>query len=172
MKHKQLETERLILRMLKPDDFHEAFQWCGDPRVNKYMIYPLYHHEEEVKEWLKTLRDDDPYAYDYGIVWKETGQLIGSGGMYYHPESDVWTFGYNLVYDMWNQGITTEAIKAIIDYVCQENDVKVIESEHAVDNPASGRVMEKVGLKFDRYGEYMKLDGSETFQAKIYRKEL
>lgn len=172
MTHKQLETERLILRVLTPEDYEDAFKWCGDPNVNKFMIYPLYTNALDVKVWLESLNPDDPHAYDYGFVLKETGELIGSGGMYYHPEKDVWTFGYNLRYDMWNKGITTEAIKAIIDYVCSQCEVKVIEAEHAVDNPASGRVMEKLGLQFVRFGEYKKFDGSETFRSKVYRIEL
>lgn len=91
--------------------------------------------------------------------------------MYFHPETDTWSFGYNLRRDMWNQGYATEATKAIVDYVRSEQDVKVIQTEHAVDNPASGRIMEKLGLTFVGYGEYAKSDGSAVFKAKIYRKE-
>lgn len=35
----RIETQRLILRNLVPEDYEAAFQWCGDPKVNKYMIY-------------------------------------------------------------------------------------------------------------------------------------
>jgi len=42
-------------------------------------------------------------------------------------------------------------------------------SNHAIDNPASGRVMEKCGLKFEHYGEYSKFDGTQTFKAKFYK---
>lgn len=42
-------------------------------------------------------------------------------------------------------------------------------SNHAVDNPASDRVMEKCGLIFHHYGEYSKFDGSKTFKAKFYQ---
>ena len=37
-----LETERLIVRPIMPDDYLDAFEWCGDPVVNKFMLYPLY----------------------------------------------------------------------------------------------------------------------------------
>lgn len=49
---------------------------------------------------------------------------------------------------------------------------RVFVAEHAVDNPASGRVMAKCRLVFDHFGEYSKLDGSETFKAKSWRLEL
>lgn len=171
MPHKELETRRLLLRTLTPEDAPDAFAWCGDPRVNKFMIYPLYQNPEDVRKWLETLDPEDPDGYNYGIVLKETGRLIGSAGMYYHPEQEAWSFGYNLRFDMWNRGFATEAMGAIIDYVCSQRTVKAIQTEHAVDNPASGRVMEKLGLEFQRYGSYSKFDGSVTFPSKIYRKE-
>ena len=42
-------------------------------------------------------------------------------------------------------------------------------ANHAIANPASGRVMEKCGLTFDHYSEYSTFDGSETFPAKVWK---
>ncbi|MBE6351036.1 MAG: GNAT family N-acetyltransferase, partial [Spirochaetaceae bacterium] len=64
---KNLETERLILRPLTVEDYQACFKWCGDARVNEYMIYPLYKKAEDVKEWLKTLNTDEKHI-DYGFV--------------------------------------------------------------------------------------------------------
>ena len=66
-----LETERLILRPLCEDDYLDCFKWCGDARVNEFMIYPLYHNAEDVKEWLKTVNDDEK-SMCFGYVLKET----------------------------------------------------------------------------------------------------
>lgn len=166
-----LETARLILRRLTPDDAAAAFKWCGDPRVNRFMMYPLYQNQEDVRAWLETLAAEGPDHYTYGFILKETGEPIGSGGMYNHPEEDVWHIGYNLRFDMWNKGLTTEGMRAILDTVCAEREVRVIEAEHAAANPASGRVMQKLGLQFSRTGSYAKLDGSEVFPSRIYRIE-
>lgn len=75
------ETERLMIRPLVPDDADMAFRWCGDPNVNTYMIYPLYHRAEDVRVWLESRDVDDPDNYDEGICLKSTGELIGSGGI-------------------------------------------------------------------------------------------
>ena len=83
-----LETERLILRPLCEDDYLDCFKWCGDARVNEFMIYPLYHKAEDVKEWLKTVNKEDN-KMDFGYVLKETGELIGSGGIYFHEDEYV-----------------------------------------------------------------------------------
>ena len=58
------ETERLVIRPLIPDDAEMAFRWCGDPKVNRYMIYPLYHRVENVRAWLlaDVLQSDEPGA--------------------------------------------------------------------------------------------------------------
>ena len=62
-------------------------------------------------------------------------------------------------------------MRAIVDYAHNKLGVNEICSCHAVDNPRSGKVMEKLGLKFHHFGEYTKLDGSKTFKAKFYALE-
>ncbi|MDE5937151.1 MAG: GNAT family N-acetyltransferase, partial [Ruminococcus sp.] len=59
-----------------------------------------------------------------------------------------------------------------IKYVYNKNNAREFVSEHAVDNPASGRVMEKCGLTFEGYSKYAKFDGSRTFKCKVYRMKL
>ena len=100
-----IETERLIIRPLVPEDYKAAFKWCGDKDVNKYMFYPLYTNELDVKKWLETRDDDNPNNYDGGFVLKESNELIGSGGICYHPDRDVWEVGYNIRKDMWGKGL-------------------------------------------------------------------
>lgn len=167
----RIETQRLILRNLVPEDYEAAFQWCGDPKVNKYMIYPLYKKPEDVKTWIESLNPDDPDNYDLGFVCKETGELIGSGGIVYNPDRDVWIIGYNIRADQWGNGYVPEAIQGLIDYVKQTRTINAIEGEFAVENHKSRRVMEKLGMTFDRDAEYEKMDGSVTFKAKVFRKE-
>ena len=90
MPHPNLETARLLLRPVTPEDYQAVFRWCGDPKVNKFMIYPLYHSAGEVRTWLESKDADSPDEFDYGFVLKETGELFGEGGMFYHPEEDLW----------------------------------------------------------------------------------
>jgi len=166
-----LETERLILRPLTVADAEECFVWNSDPVVNKYMSYPLITDIEQTREWLRSCENDE-IEYNWGFVLKENNCLIGSGGI--GPSTIMkgyWGMGYNLRYDCWHKGYCTEAMKAIIDFVHNELGVNKICSNHAVDNPRSGKVMEKCGLTFHHYGEYKKLDGSQTFKTKFYTLE-
>ena len=171
MPHPDLETSRLLLRPVTPEDYQAVFRWCGDPKVNKYMIYPLYKSTEAVRAWLESQPVASPDEFDYGFVLKETGELIGEGGMFYHPEEGLWHIGYNLRSDLWGRGLTTEAMRAIIDYVRTARAGRGGEACHAGANPARGAAMRKLGRTFDRDSQYFKLDGSETFPAKTYRWE-
>lgn len=166
-----LETERLILRPLTVEDASDVLEWASDERVTRFMSYTGYDDIHIAKEWLSSLNNEKT-EYNWGFVLKETGKLIGSGSIGEDKLMDgYWGFGYNIRYDCWNKGYTTEAMKAIINYAHNVLGVHKICSDHAVDNPASGRVMEKCGLKFHHYGEYAKLDNSQTFKAKFYTLE-
>ena len=112
-----LETERLVLRPLSLDDLDAIFKWAGDPRVNKYMIYPLWKSTKYGIDWINSMYENEKNV-DYGFVSKETGELIGSGGIYYHEDIDTWRIGYNLAHDYWKKGLTVEAMSKIIEYVC------------------------------------------------------
>lgn len=166
-----IETERLILRPLSINDAEDVFEWAGDERVAKYMIYPCHKNIEVTKKWLKSLKNlENEYAW--GIVRKSDGKLIGSCSICFRTDEKVWSFGYNLRFDCWINGYATETTKRIIEYVIAEHNASEFVSEHAVDNPASGRVMEKCGLVFDSYSEYTKFDGSAAFKAKVFRMKL
>lgn len=163
-----LETERLIIRPIQPEDYLDAFEWCGDPVVNKFMLYSLYTNADDVRKWIESIDHSNPDSFEYCFVEKSTGKVIGSGGLYYHEDIDVWAVGYNLRHDHWNKGFVTEAEKAIIEHVKKTRGIRELQGEFAVDNPGSGRVMEKLGMSFLQDTEYTKWDGSATFKAKIY----
>ncbi len=163
-----IETERLILRDLVPEDYRAAFLWCGDPDVARYMIYPVYTRAEDVKTWLESRDPDNPDEYDGGIVLKATGELIGSGGLFYDAEKDLWTIGYNIRKDQWGNGYVPEAIRAFIEYVKTKRDVRGIQGTFASENHKSRRVMEKLGMTYAEDVTYTKLDGSVSFPGKRY----
>ncbi|HIT02296.1 MAG TPA: GNAT family N-acetyltransferase [Candidatus Enterenecus merdae] len=171
-----VETDRLLLRPLAQADAPAVFAWAGDPEVNRYMAYPLHTSVEQTKAWLRTLeRSRARDGYDFGFVRKEDGLLIGSGGVYRHKgkpwQRSWWTLGYNLRRDCWGQGYAAEAARAMVDFAHGKRRARVFLAEHAMDNPASGRVMEKCGMVRVGTGTYAKLDGSQRFATWRYRLE-
>ena len=167
-----IETERLILRPLKIDDAEAVYQWVSDERVAKYMVYNTYTSLQAVVEWLTTLQEPDE-EYHFGFVRIEDGLLIGSGSI--GPDSarkDFWGFGYNLRYDCWRYGYATEATKAMMKFANKHFGIVKFSSSHVEQNKASGHVMEKCGLRFVKYGQFQKLDGSNKMRSMEYEGEV
>lgn len=167
--HPEIETERLKIRMYQGKDYEEVFKWTGNPIVNKFMIYSLYTNPLDVKKWINNLYQNEK-EIELVFELKETGELIGGGGIGFHSEKDLWGIGYNLRPEFWGKGFTVEALSAMIDYAKEKYGVKKIEGFFAIDNIGSRRVMEKLGMTFERDTEYSKFDGSATFKAKTFSK--
>ena len=101
-------------------------------------------------EIIRTVFNNDS---NWAIELKATGEAIGAIG--YGPACDCKLparegeplCGYWIAKPYWNQGICTEALQAMLDYIRKTTDYKSLISGHFIDNPASGRVMEKCGFK-------------------------
>ena len=172
MHHYVIETDRLRLRPLTLDDAEAEFAWVGDPKVNRYMPYSLYTSVQQVREYLAGVVADTSPHLEFGFERRSDGLLIGAGSVGPNEAEGAWEIGYNLRADCWNQGYATEAARALIDFARHTFGATDFIAAHAVANPASGRVMEHCGMTFDRFCEYSRFDGSETFPAKAYRMHL
>lgn len=166
-----IKTERLFLRPLTVSDAESVFEWVSDERVTRYMVYTTYESIDQVKEWLEFI-EKGAKPNHFGFERLSDGKLIGSGDIGLGRKNGFWGFGYNLRYDCWGNGYATEAVKAMIKYAHDEFGATQFISSHAEPNRASGRVMEKCGLKFVRYGEFQKLDGSSGMRSMEYELEL
>lgn len=162
-----LETSRLILRPLTIADAPAVFQWVSDPIVTRFMPYDTYTRVEDVEAWLRSV-ERNPSDFNFGFVRKSDGLLIGSGDIGPDERTSLWGFGYNLRRDCWNQGYATEAARAMIRFARDVCGAGGFTANHAIDNPASGRVIEKCGLRFDHFGQYASFDGRRIFPARFY----
>lgn len=171
MKTPTLETERIILRPLNVADADIIFEsWTSDPDVAKYMNWNLHQNVNDTKEWLRMEEDNIEKSanYGWGFVLKETGELFGSGGLNYSEEYGMFELGYNIMKKYWNRGLTTEAAKVIIDFGSGTLGMNKFLARHANENPASGKVMEKVGFIYQKDGSYTSFDGKRSFESKEY----
>lgn len=146
-----IETKRLILREFKVEDAKDMFQnWAGDTAVTKYLMWPAHRGIETSKEYIEALIESyqDQNSYNWGIELKELGQVIGSIGVV-KSDSEVGYahVGYCIGKNWWQQGITSEAFRAVIDFLIQEVGFNRIESRHDPRNENSGKVMLKCGLR-------------------------
>jgi len=159
-----IETERLILRPMTVDDAQAAFVWLSDPRVNRYMPYPLYASLSQAEKWIASQKESDN---EFIFCLKDSGTAIGAGSIK-QQEVGCWEVGYNLRFDYWGKGYATEAAKALIHWAYKYHNARHFVAAHVTENTASGKVLKKCGYQFDHYGQYSRYDESEVFDASFY----
>ncbi len=167
-KEPTLYTQRLILRPLTPADAPAMFSWTGDERVTRYTSYSTHRDLGQTEAWIRAAVED-PDKWTWGFALREDRRLIGVGSM--KPAADApgfWEIGYALHHDFWNRGYCTEAVRALLDYARFFLGVRKVCAVFAVDNPSSGRVLKKCGMRFAGSTKFTKSDGSQTFHARRY----
>ena len=145
-----LETPRLILRRIAMRDAGDIFAYSCDPQVARHVLWSAQRDIGEAREYCRYMvrryRADEPSSW--GIVEKSTGKMVGTiGYMAYSEENETVELGYSLARWLWNGGYMTEALDCVIDYTFDAMRVNRIEAQHELDNPASGRVMQKCGMR-------------------------
>ena len=167
-----LQTERLILRPLKIADAEEAFNsWTGDPEVAKYMRWSVHESvNDTIDHWLSGADEasQSDKTYDWGIIYKQTGEIVGSGGVHYNADEDIFEIGYGLAKRYWGRGIATEAAQEFVRFVKGELNLANLCGKHAIENVASGKILQKLGFKYIGDGTYDSFDGLRTFNCKEY----
>jgi [ribosomal protein S5]-alanine N-acetyltransferase len=147
----KIETERLILRRLELADTESVFNhWLSDERVSDNRISPAHTNTSETKERLdKIIRDYSSKEFCYwGMELKTNNILIGEIDLYnFDHATDNCEVSYSIGFNWWNQGYGTEALQAVVDFAFRQLNVHKISAAHNVDNPASGKIMHKVGMK-------------------------
>ncbi len=145
-----METDRIILRPWRDSDAAALFKWASDPDVGPRAGWAPHKSLEESLDVIRTVFKDATNTW--AIELKKTGEAIGAMG--FGPSCDCKLparegeplAGYWVAKPYWNRGICTEALKLMIEHIRLTTDIKSLISGHFVDNPASGRVMEKCGF--------------------------
>ena len=146
-----IETERLILRKIEMSDAEEMYNnWANDPEVPKFMRWQAHESVEVtkkiIKEWLNGY--NSLKTYHWGIVLKDGNILIGNLSAINMNEDDMrCEAGYCIGRKWWNNGYTSEALRAVIEYMINGVGFNRVEAYHSVKNPASGKVMAKAGMR-------------------------
>ena len=148
-----IETSRLILRRAIREDAEPMFRnWASDPEVTKYLTWPTHSNttvsEMVIGSWLQEYERDN--YYQWMIVLKEIGEPIGSISVVRQNDRvEEAEIGYCIGSRWWHQGITTEALTAVIEYLFIEVGMNRVAARHDPNNPHSGGVMRKCGLKYE-----------------------
>ena len=125
--------------------------WTSDEEVTRFLRWDAHKTidatKNMIRQWVNAYQDDSTYYW--GIYLKD-GEMIGSIGVTITSDYDFkGELGYKIGSRFWNQGYTGEAARVVIDYMFRNTDVERIDSVSAVENPASSKVMEKVGMRYE-----------------------
>ena len=147
-----VETNRLILRKYETTDADDMFRnWVTDPEVSHFWGWEPHKNIDETKTllygWIEDYKKQD--TYHWVIVFKSVMQAIGYIYLSeFDSTDDSVAVHYALSRNYWNKGIITEACNGIFNFAFSNLRVKRIHSRHHIDNPASGQVMKKCGMRY------------------------
>jgi len=165
---KTLETDRLILRKHEMTDADDMFSnWVTDPEVSRFWGWQPHKNIEETKSLLAGWIEEDKKidTYHWIIVLKSISQAIGY--IYLNEinvNDDSLAVHYALSRKYWNKGIMSEACKRVLEFAFFELNAKKVHTRHHIDNPASGRVMQKCGMRYVKT-EYRQIPDCEQISG-------
>lgn len=135
--------QNIIIRNFNLNDIESIFNIYKDEQVNKYLPwYPVKSLKEAKTIFYKKYANKN--NYNYAICLKENNLPIG----YVHiSNSDSYDLGYGLLKEFWHKGITTKAVKYVLN-ILKENKIPYITATHDINNIRSGYVMKNIGMKY------------------------
>lgn len=143
----EMETKRLILRKFTENDLEAFYQIYSDEEINTFLPWFPLKTMEEARRFYED-RYERKYreksAYNYAVCLKKDNIPIGYVNV---SMDDSFDFGYGLRKEFWRQGIITEAGEAVIRRL-RKDKIPYITATHDVNNPRSGAVMRRLGMKY------------------------
>ena len=144
-----LYTPRLILRRFCLEDAAMMYeQWARDPAVTRYMTWDAHRSVADTRDILSAWVPQyaEPAYYNWAVVWQ--GTVIGGISVTVRKDAqNSCEVGYCLGKAYWNQGIMTEALTAVLDFLFGKVGYHRVSAVHDGANVASGRVMRKAGMR-------------------------
>ncbi len=147
-----LEAQRLILRPFQESDIPEIVHLLQDPAISETTLnIPYPYTESHARHWLVAQRQDweAGRGYTFAITRRADDQLLGAIDIRPKPRFRKAELGYWIGKPYWGQGYATEAVRTIMRYGFETLGLNRIYASHFPENPASGRVMQKAGMKFE-----------------------
>lgn len=149
----EIQTKRLKLRRVRMSDAARIARFCGDPGVGRNLaMTPLPYLETAAEGWILTLKAREPQGREFVFAIDLPGEgMIGCMGAH-QRENGAFEIGYWFGRPFWGSGFATEALRS---FTAEARKLGELQAGHFVDNPASGRVLEKGGFAYT--GETPKL---------------
>ncbi len=145
-----LATKRLVLRPFRLSDGPDVERLAGEYDVAKMLdVVPFPYPQGAAARWIAGHDERRGADAEYPFAIEMNGELVGSVGL--NRESDgLFHLGYWVGMPYWGKGVATEAAQGALAFAFDELGEPEVKSGHYADNHASGRVMTKLGFRYDR----------------------
>lgn len=156
----EIETSRLRLRQFTCDELDNIYQIWTNPDVRKYLWDDEIISKEKAKNTLNYCIDffqENGFGI-WAMIHKQQDELIGFCGFRFLDDTSEIEIIFGISPTYWRMGLTKEAVKAVIRYGFEEHHFERIVGLANIENIASWRVMEKVGMKYEKRTIYNNQD--------------
>lgn len=147
-----METERLKLRPFELSDAKRVQDLAGDYEIARTTLHVPHPYPDGAAEiWIQSLHEaaDKGRAYGFAVTRKSDGELLGVVSLGITKEYQRAELAYWMGRSYWGQGYTTEAASQLVEFGFNDLSLNRIFAFAFTDNPASTRVMEKIGMKYE-----------------------
>ena len=150
----RLETERLILRPFVIGDAEDMYRnWASDPEVTRFLTWPAHTgvnvSEMVLNDWIPRYEDGGYFQWAIQRKGSDEGVIGSIAAVKLDEAVNSAEIGYCLSRAFWGQGIMPEALRAVMAFLFDEAEINRIAAYHDANNPKSGRVMQKAGMKYE-----------------------
>ncbi|MEG4023668.1 GNAT family N-acetyltransferase [Microcoleus sp. S13C4] len=169
----QIETARLYLRLFTPDDLDDLYRIYSDPEIMKYLARVRTREATEIAIHTMLERWEENNFGMWAVVHKIDRKMIGRCGLGFLDQTPEVELGYTLDKVYWNQGLATEASFASLNYGFQILKLERIVAIARPENIASQRVIQKVGMKYEKNAHFYETDvlyysiSREIYESKV-----
>ena len=140
----ELRTDRLLLRPFRSGDIDDVYAYASDPEWARYLPVPDPYTHRDAEEFVaRILLADHATRPMWAIVHR--GRVSGGIDLTVYGRGTA-EMGYSIARPLWGQGLTTEAVRAVIEHAFDELGLARIQAFADIRNTGSWRVMEKVGM--------------------------
>lgn len=147
-----LKTHRLILRPFEISDAPEVQRLAGDHAIAEMtLLIPHPYEDGMAEDWISTHAPtfEAGEGVTFAITLRADGTLLGAISLMAIAPGHQAELGYWIGVPYWGQGYATEAARAVVDYAFTTLNLARVHAHHFAHNPASGKVLRKIGMKYE-----------------------
>ena len=148
--NKTITTDRLVLRLFQESDAPTVTRLCNNYNLYKSTLnLPYPYSIEDALGWIANHQEhfDADRLYEFAVTDKESGEIYGAVALSNNKNNSNGEIAYWIGEEFWGKGFATEAAQAVVDFAFKEKGYHKVYARYFRSNPASGKVMQKLGMK-------------------------